>query len=432
MNSKEQIEEKVIKKDKSKILKTTSLVLILLIAIIGISYAAYNWAFTGQTNTLSTSDINLEFIESNTNIINIQNALPMGCTEGKQQTETFDFSVTSTTTRYIDIVYTLNIEKLEVDSGYTQLQDNQIALYLTDYTENELLPSSYDCPTGSSSGEVEHNTTNPVDEYKNIKPMLLTNTDTEHISLVSQLNNYKLYSGKHRHDSSHQTIKDKFKLRVWIAGDVDASSWNANTKLQYKFKIGLTSEEKQRSAYPEVVYRYGPNEVNIGDPIVQETKQGYCANHAEWGNSCDFGIGWNTEQECQDYVTNEMGGEATCQTGSWTTGFDYVEDYTTLNKNFFLKHNISSEGTVESSEVCYILNSTLYCLKGGDGGTAYSENTSILQNSFGQSNCSVNSSSVGCSVSGLDAGARQSGRVFAGDGSSTCRVDYYGNSGCIG
>ena len=387
------------KSNKKQLILTIVGVLVLVIAVVGASFAVWNYVFNGTlVNTISTNDISLDLLESNENIINITNALPMSDNEGKSQTETFDFAVTSKTVKDIDIEYNINIQKLEVDNGYTALNDNQIKVYLTDYVGTQKV-----APT-----------------------------------LISNLTNYKLYTGKHSHDSTHETVQDKFKLRAWIDGAVDASNWNAETKLQYKFKIGLTSTEKQKSTYPSVVYRYGTNAVNLGDSIVRETKNAYCANHAQYGNSCDFGMSWNTEQECQDYVTNNMGGEATCQAGTVTTGFDYTEDYTTLNKNFFLKHNISNEGTVESSEVCYIKDNSLYCLKGektddkeeGYISQYYEENTNTLKTSFGESNCSVYSHSVSCSASGLFANAYRSGNVYAGDDSSDCFVSNIGNSGC--
>ena len=73
----------------------------------------------------------------------------------------------------------------------------------------------------------------------------------------------------------------------------------------------------------------------------------------------------------------------------------YTNDYTTLGYNVFLKHNIGSDNVVESNEVCYILNSNLYCLKGcgkynnvSDDCdiTNYEENVDILYASFGESN----------------------------------------------
>ena len=335
------IEDKEIKQsnNKKQLILTVLGVLVLIIAVAGISFAVWNYVFNGTlVNTISTNDISLDLLESNTNIISIENALPMSDNEGKAQTETFDFAVTSKTVKDIDIEYNINIQKLEVDNGYTSLNDNQIKVYLTDYSETQKV-----APT-----------------------------------LISNLTNYKLYTGKHSHDATHETVQDKFKLRAWIDGAVDASSWTSLTKLQYKFKIGLTSEEKEKSAYPSVVYRYGTNNVNIGGSI---------------------------------------------------TGFDYTEDYTSLNKNFFLKHNISDNGEVESSEVCYIKDNNLYCLKAGDG-AAYSESISILQSSFGESNCSITPFNINCLVSGLYAEANDLGKVLFSSGSSNCGVYPGGDSRC--
>ena len=95
------------KENKKKLLLTISLVLILIIAVVGISYAAWNYVFNGTlTNTLSTADISLELLESNDNVISITNALPMSDNEGKAQQQVFDFVVTSKTTRDMDIDYT--------------------------------------------------------------------------------------------------------------------------------------------------------------------------------------------------------------------------------------------------------------------------------------------------------------------------------------
>ena len=381
-------------KNKKKLLITIVGLITLVIAVVGISYAAWNYVFNGSlTNTISTPEVSIELLESNDNIINITNALPMSDNQGKAQTQVFDFVVTSKTTKDIDIDYTINLQKLEVDSGYTSLSDNQIKVYLTDNNNTQKV-----APT-----------------------------------LISNLNNYKLYKDTHSHDSTHNKVQSKYKLRVWIDQDVDASSWNASTKLQYKFKIGVTSTEKQKSAYPEVVYRYGTNIVKPGASLTPATITKWIIT-----DGTNIGPGpYDTLEECQTawegYKTQGMPEGWTCQQKTETfEGFDYSEDYTTLNKNYFLKHNISSSGTVESSEVCYILNNTLYCLKGGDGGTAYSENTSVLQNSFGQSNCSVSSYDVYCSASGLDASADRDGSVGAGDASSSCGVHEGGVSFCGG
>ena len=180
------------------------LAIISLVMIIGGSYAVWNYNFIGNSNTISTADMSIEFLESNSNIITIENALPMGDNDGKSQETTFDFSVTSRTPKDAVFGYILSIEKLEVDNDATALNDNDIKVYLTDYSDNELVE-----PT-----------------------------------LISELDNYKLYSNLHRHNNTNRDIQDKYKLRVWVNPEnVNAFNWNSSTKYQYKFKINVSSAE---------------------------------------------------------------------------------------------------------------------------------------------------------------------------------------------
>ena len=403
------IEDKEIKQsnNKKQLILTVLGVLVLIIAVAGISFAVWNYVFNGQlTNTISTNDISLDLLESNTNIISIENALPMSDNEGKAQTETFDFAVTSKTTKDIDIEYNINIEKLTVDNGYTTLADNQIKVYLTDYSNTQKV-----APT-----------------------------------LISNLTNYKLYTGKHSHDSTHETVQDKFKLRAWIDGAVDASNWNASTKLQYKFKIGLTSNEKQKSAYPEYVYRYGTNNVSIGTSITPVSGTKYVITD---GNQ-EAPVGpYENQSECQTALEG-FGSPAgySCQGKTGTFGgFDYTEDYTTLNKTYFLGHKIGNDGKVERNDACFIRNNTLYCLKGVETANAgyntdnpapyYGENYNTLLEAFGpnaiENNvCSVYEHDIGCSASGLYAYASMYGVVGAGDDCAECNAYYDGDSECAG
>ena len=180
------------------------LAIISLVMIIGGSYAVWNYNFIGNSNTISTADMSIEFLESNSNIITIENALPMGDNDGKSQETTFDFSVTSRTPKNAVFGYILSIEKLAVDNDATALNDNDIKVYLTDYSDNELVE-----PT-----------------------------------LISELDNYKLYSNLHRHNNTNRDIQDKYKLRVWVNPEnVNAFNWNSSTKYQYKFKINVSSAE---------------------------------------------------------------------------------------------------------------------------------------------------------------------------------------------
>lgn len=297
--------------NKKKTVLSIIIGLLLAIVVIGISYAYYNYQFIGNSNILSSADISLEFLESNSNIITIENALPMGCDEGAHQEETFDFAVTSKTKRDVQIKYNLYIEKLEVDNDATALNDSDIALYLTDYSEEEmLLPHAYDCPKTSLSSDdnITFGQSNPVDKYKNIKPTLLYLAPSGKISrggisLISQLDNYKLYSNIHAHDSDHEVIQDKFKLRAWIAPDnVNAFNWNSSTKYQYKFKIGLKSDEYQT---PSVVYNLMSGYTKNGEKLNSKTEKRYCIIgllDKKSFNSCDYNEPFISAEECENFI----------------------------------------------------------------------------------------------------------------------------------
>ncbi len=188
------------KERKSKKKLIIPALLALLIIIIGASYAAFNYSFIGGVNTISSSEISLDLLESDDNVITIQNALPMSDANGKAQSETFDFAVTSKAKKTIDVGYSIILEKLEVDSGYTSFDDDDIKLYLTDYNDTELM--------------------GPV--------------------LIAQIKDNVLFDKTNSHDSTHEIIQNKFKLRVWIDPEnVNMFEWNQNTKLQYKFRIGV-------------------------------------------------------------------------------------------------------------------------------------------------------------------------------------------------
>ena len=86
------------KKEKIKNILTIGVTLMLLITVIGISYAAFNYVGTGQKlNTITTGAISMNYIESS-NVISMSNALPTTDDTGKKRLnagEYFDFTVKS-------------------------------------------------------------------------------------------------------------------------------------------------------------------------------------------------------------------------------------------------------------------------------------------------------------------------------------------------
>ena len=119
------------------------LVTALLITIIGISYAAFNYVGTGQkANTITTGAISMTYTES-TNYIALSNALPTTDTTGKKRKNTgeyFDFTVKSSIKGNTDINYEIAAKE---ESGNT-FSGKNIKFYLTkvnsDGTEEEAMP----------------------------------------------------------------------------------------------------------------------------------------------------------------------------------------------------------------------------------------------------------------------------------------------------
>ena len=184
----------------------------------GITYSAYDYTFTGNDNKIMTDDISIKLLESNKEIIDLKTSLPMSDEDGIQQEGTgnvFDFAVETKAGFNTSLGYKLNIEKLEPETGYENLEDNQVKIYLTDTEDNKI-----------------------------IGPLK-----------ISELDNYNLYEDVNTHSKENNVQVDKYRIRVWIDSEVDASNWDENTKLEYKFKIGVRSSENEGS----YIITYSPN-----------------------------------------------------------------------------------------------------------------------------------------------------------------------------
>lgn len=113
-------------------------VAILIVAVVGISFAAFTYSKAGNVeNTISTGTISMSYNES-TNGILIENAVPLSETDGKAligEREYFDFTVSA------DIVgnTTINYEVVAVkdNASFTNVvSDSDIRLYLEQSADN--------------------------------------------------------------------------------------------------------------------------------------------------------------------------------------------------------------------------------------------------------------------------------------------------------
>lgn len=181
-------------------LKVLTLVLFMLLALLGTSYAFFSWSYEGkEDNLLSTPDISFRFLESNKEVIGIENGVPMTDEQGMSQTGTgnvFDFEVKSKFNANTDVKYTVSLEKLTIDSGKTQIPEDEIKIYVEDFEGKTVLE-----PTK-----------------------------------ISDLDNYNLFIKTDRHSKDNEEISSKYRLKVWLDESVDVFT---NQNKQYKFKINI-------------------------------------------------------------------------------------------------------------------------------------------------------------------------------------------------
>lgn len=244
------------------------------ILVFGVTYAAFDFQFLGDFNLLGSNEIKIEFLESS-NIIDVENVFPIPDDLGISESKPFAFEVKTTTKNNMNLKYRLAIETLEVTDGYTKFRDDQIKVYLTDYEDNPLV------------GPVK----------------------------VSELNDV-LYTKINNHDETNQVNANKYKIRVWVDHDVDASNWDENTKLEYRFIINVNANKMD--VYEVLFYsNYGTRDVLMQlIEFDKETKldkntysrEGY--TFKGWSTSTTGGVVYQDQQVVKNLVGEFSGNKS--------------------------------------------------------------------------------------------------------------------------
>jgi len=177
-------------------------VAILIVAVVGISFAAFSYSKTGTVaNTITTGTITMSYSEP-TNGINLTNALPITDTAGKALTgnnNTFDFTVAATVSGSTTINYAITAVK----GDECTVADSGVKVYLTDQEDAQIL-----APTKVSA---------------------LTTTTNENAA-GAPAGQYILKTGTYS-----ETKTEEYRLRMWVADDYTAPS----TQQKYVLKVNV-------------------------------------------------------------------------------------------------------------------------------------------------------------------------------------------------
>ena len=171
---------------------------ILIVAVVGVSYAIFVTTLTGtKENEITTGTISMSFVEKNDGI-SITNALPMSVAEGKKLSganNVYDFVVSSAIAGVTTVNYEVVAEKIEFQDK-EKLSDKSVKLYLQKKENNKF-----------------------KDTVITSIPRSFT-PDLEISELGSPAEGMILYKGEFVNDSTEkQSFNEYFRLRMWLADD---------------------------------------------------------------------------------------------------------------------------------------------------------------------------------------------------------------------
>ena len=187
-------------------------VAILLVAVVGVSFALYSTGATGKDNSISTGTITMSYTEP-TNGILLENALPISDDAGKKLTgdkNVFTFTVATTASGTVTVPYEINITK-----ETSTLADSAVAVYLTKgkTTETEVVA-------------------------KKLMSAVVLDSNKSAIRPTA----YKLYETSVAYENG--TVKTgeettTYNLRIWVDANADAETIKGQ---EYKIKVNVDSK----------------------------------------------------------------------------------------------------------------------------------------------------------------------------------------------
>lgn len=186
-----------------KILLSIILILLLMISVVGVTYAIFIYSKEGKVkNTVRTGDLTFSYVETSSGI-SIVNAMPISDEVGKKLDSSengyFDFNVSCKIAGTSTIQYEVYAKKQRVKN---QIEEKYVKIYLTDGT-NDKPVSGYDIE---------------VPTYNSLK------------NALSDQEGKQLYYGNFTSSSVQ-----KFRLRMWLKEEYNVPA----TSEQFKIKVNV-------------------------------------------------------------------------------------------------------------------------------------------------------------------------------------------------
>ena len=219
---------------KRQLLLTIGLVLVLVLMIVGISYAAFKFVGLGQKeNTITTGAITMEYEES-TNTISMTGALPTTDATGKVRLtkgEYFDFTIKSSIQGNTNINWEIAAE--DVTTASRKIDGKYIKLYLTSLDENN-------------------------NETEVMKPTVYTTEKAENTYTGRPTNMMSLAKG-----TTSTSFSTKYRLRMYVDESYNPQGDGGN--LAFSIKINAYGKTGDKMPEPVLATKLIMDKANAED-----------------------------------------------------------------------------------------------------------------------------------------------------------------------
>ena len=194
-------------KEHKRELVIVGLMLLLIIALIGVSYAAFSYSKLGtKVNTITTGSITMSYTETD-NTISLSGALPTTDKTGKvrlTEGEYFDFTVSSKIAGDVNINYEISAK--DVTTAERKIDGSNIKLYLTELVDGE--------------------------EKELMTPEVYNEESTENTYTGRPANEMSLYTSSMNSSEEHQ-----YRLRMYVTEEYNPQGDGGNLSFSVKINV---------------------------------------------------------------------------------------------------------------------------------------------------------------------------------------------------
>ena len=229
--------------------------------------------------------------------------------------------------------------------------------------------------------------------------------------------------------STTMKVIARFQNETDVTGNVNGQTETIEVKINTEQDDGTGGFTPAPTTFTGTIYRNNTSVLVNGLPMNGEVTIYYpSSGFSSAEEAKNAGAIFGTSAECTAIVNDS------CSSGTVTlSAGDYSSSASTLNKPYYLKHEIVND-IVTASYVCFVTD-TEHCMQGGNS-SYYAANKTLLQeqelwfNNNGGS-CSFGDDASSCGSSALDADTNSVGTaVAAASVSGNCAVSPSGSSSC--